>query len=258
MADNIKEVNNQINAKLGISSDCQTTYEAVRAQVKKLGGDLSKVHDIYTGELEVLEYISGEPNLQDKSVSITENGELDVKPDEGFDGLSNVTIETNVQPSLQDKSVSITENNSTTAVNADDDYYGLKSVNVSVNIPITDAMDVSYTENGIYEITPDPGDEGIKKINVSVEVESSCPLSFADINYYNSDDVQTDLTYSKTKLEAWDPTRTSAYQLYYNDKTLKYAPKIDTSNVTNMYGMFGYCSNLTTVPLFDTSNVTNM
>lgn len=235
MADNIKEVNNQINAKLGISSDCQTTYEAVRAQVKKLGGDLSKVHDIYTGELEVLEYIgSGPGNLQDKSVSITENGELDVKPDEGFDGLSNVTIETNVQPSLQDKSVSITENNSTTAVNADDDYYGLKSVNVNVNIPITDAMDVSYTENGIYEITPDPGDEGIKKINVSVEVESSCPLSFADINYYNSDDVQTDLEYSKTKLEAWDPTRTSAYELYYDDKTLKYAPKIDTSNVTDM------------------------
>ena len=239
MADNIKEVNNQINAKLGISSDCQTTYEAVRAQVEKLGGDLSKVHDIYTGELEVLEYIgSGPGNLQDKSVSITENGELDVKPDEGFDGLSNVTIETNVQPSLQDKSVSITENNSTTTVNADDDYYGLKSVNVNVNIPITDAMDVSYTENGIYEITPDPGDEGIKKINVSVEVESSCPLSFADINYYNSDDVQTDLTYSKTKLEAWDPTSTSAYELYYNDETLKYAPKIDTSNVTSMGYMF--------------------
>ena len=160
---------------------------------------------------------------------------------------------------LQEKSVSITKNNSTTDVNADADYYGLKSVNVNVNIPITDAMDVSYTENGVYEITPDPGDEGIKKINVSVDVTAtSSKLNFSDINYYDIDSVQTDLAYSKTKLEEWDPTNTSANTLYFNDKTLKYAPKIDTSKVMNMSLMFYNCSKLTLVPLFDTSNVTSM
>ena len=33
---------------------------------------------------------------------------------------------------------------------------------------------------------------------------------------------------------------------------------IDTSNVTNMYGMFSNCSNLTAIPLLDTGNATNM
>ena len=33
---------------------------------------------------------------------------------------------------------------------------------------------------------------------------------------------------------------------------------LDTSNVTNMYNMFAWCSNLTLIPLLDTSKVTNM
>ena len=37
-----------------------------------------------------------------------------------------------------------------------------------------------------------------------------------------------------------------------------YLPKIDTSNVTNMYNMFGACYSLVSIPQLDTSNVTNM
>lgn len=45
-----------------------------------------------------------------------------------------------------------------------------------------------------------------------------------------------------------------------NIKTIIFSKEIDTSNVTNMYGMFMTCSNLINVDLsgFDTSNVTNM
>ena len=39
------------------------------------------------------------------------------------------------------------------------------------------------------------------------------------------------------------------------DDLIKYN---DTSNVTNMSGMFSSCSNLTTIPQLDTSNVTDM
>lgn len=35
-------------------------------------------------------------------------------------------------------------------------------------------------------------------------------------------------------------------------------PLLDTSNATNMYEMFGYCTNLITIPLIDTSSVTDM
>ena len=41
-------------------------------------------------------------------------------------------------------------------------------------------------------------------------------------------------------------------------RSLTSVPLFDTSNVTNMYGMFSYCRSLTTVPLFDTSKVTSM
>ena len=41
-------------------------------------------------------------------------------------------------------------------------------------------------------------------------------------------------------------------------KYIKGIPYFDTSNVTNMVFMFGFCSSLTTIPLLDTSSVTNM
>lgn len=37
---------------------------------------------------------------------------------------------------------------------------------------------------------------------------------------------------------------------------LTYGPELDTSQVTNMWGMFSGCSALTGIPLYDTSNVT--
>ena len=91
-----------------------------------------------------------------------------------------------------------------------------------------------------------------------------------------------DIAYSKTLLDAWNPSTTSALQLYMGDTKLVYAPNIDTSNVTvmqrmfhncvrlitvplyntskvkDMYQMFNYCRNLTTIPAFNTSNATNM
>ena len=69
---------------------------------------------------------------------------------------------------------------------------------------------------------------------------------------------KNDVAYSKTLYDAWNPSNTSAYQLYYNDIKLVYAPNIDTSNVDSMYQMFYGCISLTTVPLLNTINVTNM
>lgn len=40
-----------------------------------------------------------EPNLQDKSIEITENGTTNIKADEGYDGLNNVEVTTNVASS---------------------------------------------------------------------------------------------------------------------------------------------------------------
>ena len=70
--------------------------------------------------------------------------------------------------------------------------------------------------------------------------------------------INADIAYSKTLYDAWNPSRTSAESLYYNDKKLVYAPFIDTSNVTSMRDMFSRCYRLQTVPLFNTSNVISM
>lgn len=231
MSENIKSVNDQINAKLGITTECATTYEAVRAQVSKLGGDLTKVNDIYTGELQVLEHISGGAGkLQTKDVLIQDNGETIVSPDEGYDGLTSVKIDTDVQPNLQIKTTGVYENktvtikadegydgleaavvtvsitpnlqektltidkNSETTVSADTGYDGLENVKVTVNVPSdkvpTQEKSVSITSNGTTEVTPDDGYD-LSKVNVVVDVEGGgeCPLSFADINYYDADAV---------------------------------------------------------------------
>lgn len=70
--------------------------------------------------------------------------------------------------------------------------------------------------------------------------------------------MNADIAYSKSLLDAWNPSRTSASGLYQKDKKLVYAPNIDTRNVTMMNAMFSDCKRLTTVPMYKTSNVTSM
>lgn len=70
--------------------------------------------------------------------------------------------------------------------------------------------------------------------------------------------INADIAYSKTLLDAWNPSNTDASGLYRDDKNIVYAPNIDTSNVTSMREMFSRCYRLQKVPLFNTSNVISM
>ena len=49
-----------------------------------------------------------------------------------------------------------------------------------------------------------------------------------------------------------------SYQLYFQYDDLLEVLGANTTNVTNMDGLFNYCPSLTSVSLFDTSNVTSM
>ena len=46
--------------------------------------------------------------------------------------------------------------------------------------------------------------------------------------------------------------------MFYNCQSLTSIPALDTSQVTNMYGLFAYCSSLVSVPDMDTGQVTDM
>lgn len=46
--------------------------------------------------------------------------------------------------------------------------------------------------------------------------------------------------------------------MFYECTNLKYIPPYDFSNVTNMYGTFWGCSNITSIPYLDTHNVTDV
>ena len=123
----------------------------------------------------------------------------------------------------------------------------------------------TIVQNGSQTITPDEGFDGMSsvQINAAITGESSA-IDFSSIGYDAELSAElnakwnNDVAYSKTLYDAWNPSNTSAYQLYTSDKKLVYAPNIDTSNVTTMYQMFQSCSSLTTVPEFNTSNVTSM
>lgn len=65
---------------------------------------------------------------------------------------------------------------------------------------------------------------------------------------------------SKDMLQARvDATNSCEYLMYrFKGTDVSFLSKLNTSNVTTMANMFGYCYNITTVSFLDTSNVTNM
>jgi surface protein len=121
--------------------------------------------------------------------------------------------------------------------------------------------DATITPNVVLK-----GEIGYGKNNERVvgEFEYVEGFNFGKIGYNQTlsnelnSDTATKLAYSKQLYDAWDPSRTSARNLYNNDSQLVYAPLIDTTNVTDMGYMLYKCSSLEIIPDYNYDNVTNM
>lgn len=91
--------------------------------------------------------------------------------------------------------------------------------------------------------------KGISPLKKLLDTTKSCYYLFRNYDGTSVDDL---ISYDDTS------NVTDMSGMFYKCSNLTSVPTFDTSNVTNMRSMFQSCSNLTTVPKFDTSNVNNM
>ena len=179
------------------------------------------------------------PNVQEKAITITENGEYEVLPDAGYEGINSMTINVDIPFPLEVKEVNITENKSTTTIATGEGYSGMSEVTVNVKIPMSIKV----------------GESGLKFTNTTF-TEIPEVFDFSDA---------TDMSYmfqgctSLTTVPEMDTSKvTNMNNMFRGCTSLTTVPEMDVSKVTDMFYMFAYCSSLTTVPEMDVSNVTDM
>lgn len=170
--------------------------------------------------------------LQTKDVDITENGEQIILPDESYDGISQLTINTNVESKGLDWTILGFDN-------TPDDIL----VKYNNTESIKDNWEVKTSYNSEFYN------------NKTIEYMPSTELSQAT-------SIQ-EMFYGCTSLKevAYLDTRnvTNMNNVFYNCTSLKKIDGMDTSSVTNMQSMFSLCAGLTELNLssFDTSNVSS-
>ena len=176
---------------------------------------------------------SYEIKLQSKEITITQNGESEIIPDEGY-ALSKVTVTTNFDG-----------NTLKTLLDATKSCYYL-----------------FYKYRGVSAEELIGGDD-TSEVTTMYCMFLECS-NLTSIPFMNTSKV-TNMQYifrncsNLTTIPLLDTSNvTNIENIFTGCKKLKTIPLLNTSNVTNMSSMFNYCSELTTIPLLDTSNVTSM
>ena len=105
-----------------------------------------------------------------RSMEITSNGSMEIKPASGYDAIEKVDLRIRVPGAKeeQEKSVTITENGTTSVV--PDEEKALSKVDITVAVPLEDNKTATLTSNGEHEILPTDGNTAMKKSTVTVAV----------------------------------------------------------------------------------------
>ena len=108
------------------------------------------------------------PTTEEKSVTITSNGEVEILPTNA-DAMAKVTANVQVPPPpLEEKQVTITKAKTTKIITPDAEY-GLSRVEVSTDIPL-ESKRVTFDDNITTTITPSEGYDAIESIEVIVDL----------------------------------------------------------------------------------------
>lgn len=170
----------------------------------------------------------GQPSLQNKSITITENGTETVTYDSGYDGLRNVSITTNVSGGRDWSAIGYSEEPSSIG-----SFY-----NYSKNI--YDNWDA--TQTSLYQKFYQDKDLVIMPL-----VDTSAATDTMAMFQTCSQLIDVPL------LDTSNVTDMSS--MFQNCSKLESVPLLDTSKVLNIGNMFRDCTNLKNVPLFNTSKV---
>ena len=217
------------------------------------------------------------PELETKIVKITNNGLTIIKPDSAY-GLSKVSVNTNVKPKLQNKSVTITNNGSTTIKN-DNGFDGLGNVTVITDVAGGGGTVECYSATYVPTIRKNNNSNVIYPYYDTIDVgcidTSSLTgrINFTEylfdeivhikgINKWNISGI-TSLDYlfnSYAKLEELDLTGwntsnvTSMNNTFYNCRKLSEIKGIenwDTSKLKSLFFTFYNCNILSQIPIYN-------
>lgn len=186
--------------------------------VCELIGEVDTDYEELTGEASI-QTIEIQPVLQEKEVDPIKEVQI-VKPDEGYNGLSQVTVNP-IVINYQEKEVTPTKE--TQIVIPDEDYDALSQVHVK---PIPDE----------YIILND--------------------LKINDATYLFSYDSRLNVMNEFVNMISDECTRFS--YMFYSCGDLINAPNINTKNCTNSGYMFGSCEKVVSIPMLDFGNNTSL
>jgi len=141
-----------------------------RSFFNKLFINVSELDDVEEEELRV----------QDKTIDITTNGTRTVTPDVGYQGLGEVTINTNVPSGVNNQNKSLVVNsNGLQIIKPDSGYSGIGELSLNVDVQTPSQLVIqqvkSYTltsVNTIARVLPDEGYNAMYEVDVSVDVSN--------------------------------------------------------------------------------------